>query len=316
MKLHIGENIKKLRSENSVTQEQLAEHLMITCQAVSKWENNVTAPDVALLPLIADYFEVTVDELFRVNMSGYRNKAERLTVKYDISGRKEDYDKADGEYRRIFAAGDVAAADLNGYAQLHLFRINALMKRAEELLRQSIAQQEAGDDSAGGDFAKMWLIMLLAKMGRGAESIELYEKRVHDEPNELRHWYTLIHAYYPIGRDFVAHKNPEKALEATERAERLFPEDAFLLTLKGFVYYGQGEYEKAVDCFGRSLAKNKAIPDNYFAMAKALEKLGRFEDAAVIFEKLVLYYEETGLHGHIPRPVKEIARLRRLEGGV
>ena len=66
MALNIGENIKKLRAEKGVTQEQLAEHLSITYQSVSKWENNITAPDVHLIPAIAKYFGMSIDKLFQV----------------------------------------------------------------------------------------------------------------------------------------------------------------------------------------------------------------------------------------------------------
>jgi len=90
MKPNIGENIKKLRSEKQVTQEQLADHLCISYQAVSKWENNVTTPDIFLLPAIAEYFEVSIDELFKVRMDGYRNRASRLLSVYVQSGKKED----------------------------------------------------------------------------------------------------------------------------------------------------------------------------------------------------------------------------------
>ncbi len=62
--MNIGKNIKALRGEKGVTQEQLASHLGITYQAVSKWENNANTPDIAMLPDIADYFGVTIDFLF------------------------------------------------------------------------------------------------------------------------------------------------------------------------------------------------------------------------------------------------------------
>ncbi len=62
--MNIGKNIKALRREKGVTQEQLASHLGITYQAVSKWENNANTPDIAMLPDIADYFGVTIDFLF------------------------------------------------------------------------------------------------------------------------------------------------------------------------------------------------------------------------------------------------------------
>ena len=59
----IGSNIKKYRKQRRITQEQLAEVLGVSDQAVSRWENGSTYPDIELLPTIALYFRVTLDEL-------------------------------------------------------------------------------------------------------------------------------------------------------------------------------------------------------------------------------------------------------------
>ncbi len=63
MKLYIGENLKKLREEKKVTQDTLAEYLGVTYQAVSRWENGAAYPDIELLPEIARFFEVSMEEL-------------------------------------------------------------------------------------------------------------------------------------------------------------------------------------------------------------------------------------------------------------
>ena len=63
MKMNIGENIRALRREKGVTQEQLAESIGISFQAVSKWENGITLPDITLVPMLAAYFGVTTDRL-------------------------------------------------------------------------------------------------------------------------------------------------------------------------------------------------------------------------------------------------------------
>ena len=60
----LGSSIMRLRKENEMTQEQLANALGITYQAVSKWETGVSCPDIAMLPLLADLFGVSIDELF------------------------------------------------------------------------------------------------------------------------------------------------------------------------------------------------------------------------------------------------------------
>lgn len=62
--LTLGARICALRKAQSMTQEQLADRLGVTFQAVSKWENDIACPDVLLLPQIADAFGITIDELF------------------------------------------------------------------------------------------------------------------------------------------------------------------------------------------------------------------------------------------------------------
>ena len=63
MEISIGENIKRLRLEKGITQEQLAEILNVSNAAVSKWERGGSFPDITLLFPLADYFEISVDEL-------------------------------------------------------------------------------------------------------------------------------------------------------------------------------------------------------------------------------------------------------------
>ena len=62
----LGKRIAALRKEKGLTQEQLAEKVGVSAQAVSKWENDVSCPDITLLPLLADLFDVSVDELLGV----------------------------------------------------------------------------------------------------------------------------------------------------------------------------------------------------------------------------------------------------------
>lgn len=63
MSLKIGDNLRTLRLQNKMTQEQLADRLGVSYQSVSRWENGVTYPDIEILPAIARHFSVTVDYL-------------------------------------------------------------------------------------------------------------------------------------------------------------------------------------------------------------------------------------------------------------
>lgn len=62
--MNIAENIARVRRERGLTQESLAELLGVAPQTISKWENAVTLPDVALLPVLADFFGVSIDALY------------------------------------------------------------------------------------------------------------------------------------------------------------------------------------------------------------------------------------------------------------
>ena len=63
MKIKIGENIKELRTSRGITQSELADNLFVTPQTVSRWENGQSYPDIEQLPLLAAYFDVTLDDL-------------------------------------------------------------------------------------------------------------------------------------------------------------------------------------------------------------------------------------------------------------
>lgn len=63
MGTNFSNNFRTMRKQRNLTQEQIAEALGVSCQAVSKWETNSSYPDISLLPIIADYFEVSVDFL-------------------------------------------------------------------------------------------------------------------------------------------------------------------------------------------------------------------------------------------------------------
>ena len=65
MNISFAEKIKNLRKEKNISQERLAQYLGVSFQAVSKWENSNTYPDIELLPHIARFFGITVDELLQ-----------------------------------------------------------------------------------------------------------------------------------------------------------------------------------------------------------------------------------------------------------
>ncbi len=100
MKLNLGIKIRELRRRDGRTQEALAEALGVTGQAVSRWESGGSYPDMEILPSIANYFCVTIDELF-----GYSNNREKKIAAI--------IEKADNEIRAIGNTLEQGNGDIN-----------------------------------------------------------------------------------------------------------------------------------------------------------------------------------------------------------
>jgi transcriptional regulator with XRE-family HTH domain len=80
--MNIGRKIRELRQQAGISQETLARTLSMTPQAISRWENGTTAPDISLLPAIASYFGVSIDALFSYDAA---------TVEQDIENFLDQY---------------------------------------------------------------------------------------------------------------------------------------------------------------------------------------------------------------------------------
>ncbi len=74
MNINIGESIRKLRTSAALTQEQLAEAVGVSAQAVSRWETGISYPDITLLPVLANLFAVSTDTLLGVDIAQKQQK--------------------------------------------------------------------------------------------------------------------------------------------------------------------------------------------------------------------------------------------------
>ncbi len=82
MKLNIGDMIKKLRKEREITQEEFAEIIGVSCQSVSRWENNSCYPDIELIPVIAEFFDISTDRLMGVDETKEKNAINSILEAY------------------------------------------------------------------------------------------------------------------------------------------------------------------------------------------------------------------------------------------
>ena len=99
-----GEFLKELRKEKGITQETLADFLGVTFQSVSRWEREEGYPDITLLPSIASFFGVSVDDLLGICEDKNEQKINEYVELYDNAKLKDlqsvldEYEKAVKEF--------------------------------------------------------------------------------------------------------------------------------------------------------------------------------------------------------------------------
>ena len=165
MEQTLGRRIAALRREKELTQDALAEVLRVSPQAVSKWENDQTCPDISLLPKLAQELGVTVDEL----LSGKQEAAPLVQVvpeqqRKDISAMmlRVVVDSRDGDKVRVnLPMALVQAAMEIGMAMPEINGSDALKnidwKQILELVRHGAVGNLVEVESADGDVVRIFV---------------------------------------------------------------------------------------------------------------------------------------------------------------
>jgi transcriptional regulator with XRE-family HTH domain len=135
MEISIGKTIKKLRTEKGVTQDELAKYLSITYQSVSKWETEAATPDTALLPKIAVFFGVSIDDLFSI---GDINHFERVDA---ILTDAENMSESSFLYAKRYLTGLLEENAVNTEALKRLIQLYELRMDNFNLIAARYAEQ-------------------------------------------------------------------------------------------------------------------------------------------------------------------------------
>ncbi|NJI81038.1 helix-turn-helix transcriptional regulator [Clostridioides difficile] len=94
MILNFGENLKRLRKERNLSQEQLSEMLNVSRQAISKWESNKTYPDIENLMLLRNIFNIALDDLL---FDENKDKIEYVINSSKLPTNSTNYDEDESE---------------------------------------------------------------------------------------------------------------------------------------------------------------------------------------------------------------------------
>ena len=163
MEMTLGKRIATFRKEKGITQEELAQMLDISGQAVSKWENDLTCPDINTLPRLAQILGVTVDEL----LSGKKEPVVVLVPKEQRKDIKDMMlkivvDDSDGDKVRINLPVPVIKIALEMGMQMPQFSGNSMLQNINiEQIMAMIEQGVMGNllevEGADGEIVKIFV---------------------------------------------------------------------------------------------------------------------------------------------------------------
>lgn len=157
----LGQRLQQFRKRANLTQEEVATKLNITPQAVSKWENDVSAPDISLLGEIADMFGVTVDELLGRQPQtiylpeGPRKPIDSLMLKIKVLST--DGDKVNVNLPlalvKVFVNSGMEIPQINGNDALKNIDFNQILSLCEQGLLGKLVDVQSAD----GDIVEIWV---------------------------------------------------------------------------------------------------------------------------------------------------------------
>ena len=148
--MELGKKIRQLRFKAGLTQEQLAEKLGIGAQSVSKWENAVAMPDITTLPLLAEIFGVSIDDLFDLTAEQRFNRIEnRMDAEEELPADVFREFESFLQTELHDAAHQKRATELMAYLYWH--RMNAEAKKASRYAKDAIRR-------APGEKGCQWIL--------------------------------------------------------------------------------------------------------------------------------------------------------------
>lgn len=282
---HFSQNLRRLRLEKGLTQEQLAEMLGVSPQSVSRWECGNTLPDVMLLPQIARLYSVTVDDLYREEARAYPSYAQRLLAVYEASGRAEDFLAAEQEFARIFT-GEHTADDLRAWGVLYHYMMKHCAAQAQRKLEQAMAAADRSDWVWYS--AAQQKTALLCDLGRGREEAARYDRELAENPSDPQRWLLCTAAHHFAGEN-------EQALEVAMAGIERFPDKAALHVYAGDICRTLKQYDEAFCHWQRALELDQSFLDAAYSMGFCHEELGNYDKAHKVWTDLTKELDRRGL---------------------
>ncbi len=312
--MELGKKIKQLRTNKGVTQDALANALGVTYQAVSRWENETTMPDISLLPQISVFFGVSIDELFEfTEESQYERIENMLNEKSLLTDMEFENAKCFLEKQIAKESENINALKLLAWLYSHRAKSSNIQaveyaKRALQLGDTSKSMNNILRDAYGSPHTD-W------NYRNRHELIAFYYEHLKIHPDDMRAYRYLLPALVADGRTEEAKEVIEK-IRTLEKPELLFVFDAMILRREGKVTDAENllndmakqfpdswytwsivadfkaddcKYDEAISCYEKSfeLQAKPRFTDSLEAIAHIYEIKGEYQKSISTYQRII-----------------------------
>lgn len=230
MKPAIGEKIALLRKAKNISQTELAEYLFLTPQTISRWEVGNGTPEITLLPKIATFFSVSIDELFGITSI---ERAEDLVCKYSVLRDDRSFQEAmecvNSQLQSVDAAlenGVENSAELaEGRDRLEAERLHLWIQQGRESFKRAYAIADSFVEKTEGKPEHPWYRpmrlqrnQLLISMGKSRETLAACKADFAENPSTV-----TLHLYLSLLSDLYRYEDILLFQEMDQVREIIFP---------------------------------------------------------------------------------------------
>lgn len=303
MALEIGKQIKALRIQKGITQEELANSIGISYQAVSKWENGVTMPDIQLLPTLSIYFGVTIDELFQLTEEAQLHRIDNM-LENERFISEENFKYAADFLQGLIKDKGEWYKPYRILADLYNSKGKAYKAIASEYARKAVTlnPNDKGSHTAlivseSGAFGDYYC-------NRHTELIDFYKELIKNEAIGR-----ISYAFY--FDQLMDDRRYEEAKQVLEKLKNFGP-NVENLAFEGDIEFEQGNEEEALSLWNKNVKENKENPWAYFLRGERLVNIGKNKEAIVDYIKTMELQEKPRLVD----PLAALAQVYEIEGEI
>ena len=274
--MNIGKQIRMYRLQKKVKQEELASYLGVSAQAVSKWETENSVPDIALLPGIATYFGISIDDLFQFSQKEQLERIENMILN-ESRIKHENFEQAVAFLEGVIREEPGNATAYEFLADLYNHRAQSDHEKASEYAKTVL---ELNPDCKGG-----WVAFLEANGGvygdewydNHFEVIKYFDGLLKKNPKNYLGLYAIIENLLADGRyeDAVPYIRDLQSIK----------DDYQAYVYLGDVAFGNGDHVAARQQWDLAVEKSPNAWQAYCRRADRYKKIGLVQEAIADYEK-------------------------------